>query len=346
MEHVEMGVVGLGNWGKNVARCFARAQRTRLAYLCDSESKFLHAQSALYPEAIATADMATLLADERLDAIALATPAPSHFSLAKQVLQAGKHLFVEKPMTLAAAEGQELCALAEGAGKTLMVGHLLEYHPAVNWMKSYLDSGALGKPLYMYSQRLNLGIVRPDENAFWSLAPHDVSVILYLFGATPDWVAAHGECYLQPGIEDVVFAYLHFPDGRAAQIHVSWLDPHKERRMVLVGSQTMVVFDDMQASEPIRIYNKGAVCPEQGEGMARVTVRHGDVLIPHLATGEPLATECQHFVDAVLNNRPARSDGRDGLRVVRVLEAVSASLRAQGEPVKVGSDDQPAMLRA
>ncbi len=345
MERLRIGVIGLGHWGKNVARSFARARDCDLCYLCDGDPVRLAAQAALYPGAVATADLTTLLDDPTLDAVALATPAPTHFALGTRALAAGKHLFVEKPMTLAAADAEALCAQAEDAGRTLMVGHLLEYHPAVAWMKAYLDSGALGTPLYLYAQRLNLGIVRGDENALWSLAPHDISVALYLFGAEPDWVSAHGACYLQPGIEDVVFAYLHFPDGRAAQLHVSWLDPHKERRLVLVGSRTMVVFDDMAPMETIRVYDKGAVCPES-DAPAPVTVRHGDIAIPYVPAGEPLATECQHFVDAVRRGVAPRSDGQDGLRVVRVLEAAGQSLRTQGQPVRMRHYDQPNVLRA
>jgi len=335
MEQVRIGVAGLGNWGKNVVRCFARAKGAELRMICDADPGKLAAQAAQYPAAAPTTDLATLLENPELDAVALATPAPTHCALGLRALEAGKHLFVEKPMALSTADAEALCAAADRAGRTLMVGHLLEYHPAVAWMKNYLDSGELGTPLYMYSQRLNLGIVRSDENALWSLAPHDVSVILYLFGAEPDRVAAHGASYLQPGIEDVVFVNLHFPDGRAAQIHVSWLDPHKEREMVLVGSKSMVVFDDMSPMEPIRVYHKGADVTGKLDGPALVTVRHGDVLIPHFSGGEPLQAEAQHFIDAIRHGTAPRSDGRDGLRVVRVLEAADASLKAGGRPVEV-----------
>jgi len=343
MDELTIAVVGLGNWGKNVVRSFARTKGTCLKYICDASPKLVENQRSLYPQAIATCEFADLLDDKDLDAIVLATPAPTHAQLGQMALAAGKHLFVEKPMALSTVEAERLCATADAMSRRLMVGHLLEYHPAVNWMKEYLQSGRLGEPLYIYSQRLNLGTVRADENAFWSLAPHDISVMLYLFGMEPDWVSAHGESYLQAGVEDVVFAYLHFPDGRAAQIHVSWLDPHKERRMVLVGTQTMVVFDDMQPMEQIRVYNKGAVVPEAGEG-TQVTVRHGDILIPHFPSGEPLMTEAQHFVDCILKGTTPRSDGQDGLRVVRVLDAAGASLRMAGQPVKVVQDDRSALL--
>lgn len=345
MDQIRMGVAGLGGWGKNVVRCFARTKGSALRAICDSDAGRLKTQAALYPDAVATSDFQAMLDNPELDAIALATPAPSHAALGLRVLEAGKHLFVEKPMTLSAADAEMLVATAERRGLTVMVGHLLEYHPAVTWMKQYLDSGALGDPLYMYSQRLNLGTVRADENALWSLAPHDISVILYLFGALPERVSAHGEDFLQPGIEDVVFVHLHFADGRAGQIHISWLDPHKERKMVLVGSQTMVVFDDMSPMETLRIYNKGAVLPRDGESTP-VTVRHGDVLIPHFPAGEPLLAECQHFIDALLTGATPRSDGRDGLRVVRVLEAADASLKAGGQPVTLDTMEMDTFRRA
>ena len=332
MTDLQLGIVGLGNWGKNVARCFSRTDGARLALLCEGDAQRLAAQQALYPEARATQQIEDVLADPTLDAIALVTPAPTHYALGKRVLEANKHLYVEKPLTLSSADAASLCAIARERQRVLMVGHLLEYHPAVLWMKDYVDSGALGDILYMYSHRLNLGIVRPDENAFWSLAPHDVSVILYLFGSQPDWVAAHGASYLQPGVEDVVFATLHFPDGRMAQVHVSWLDPTKERRMVLVGARTMVVFDDMTPAEPVKVFDKGAV---KRADAPVFTVRQGENFVPPIAPAEPLQTECQHFVDAIRHGTAPRSDGADGLRVVRVLEAVEASLRAHGQQIEV-----------
>ncbi len=216
MDEITLGVVGLGNWGKNIARSFARVQGATLMYICDSNPRLLESQRALYPRAQATSAYADLLEDKRLDAIILATPVPTHATLGQLALASGKHLFVEKPMACSVADAELLCTTAAAMGRQLMVGHLLEYHPAVTWMKQYLGSGALGATRYLYSQRLNLGTVRADENALWSLAPHDISVILYLFDAEPDWVSAHGESYLQPGVADVVFAYLHFPDGRAA----------------------------------------------------------------------------------------------------------------------------------
>ena len=217
-----------------------------------------------------------------------------------------------------------------------MVGHLLEYHPAVNYMKTAIQSGSVGDPLYLYCQRVNLGIVRKAENAWWSLAPHDVSVACYLFGGETVSGSASGQAYLQEGVEDVVFANLKFADGRMAHIHVSWLDPHKIRKMTLVGSQKMVVFDDMEASEKIRVYDKGAEVQKSVESYVEaITLRTGDILIPKVPAAEPLKLECQHFIESILNDAAVRSDGADGLRVVKALEAGSASLAKGGEPINL-----------
>lgn len=326
---VQLAVVGLGGWGRNVARSFNSAKRARLVAICDSNPRTLAQQQLLYPQARTTDNYDELLADPAVDALALVTPAPMHFPMAKAALLAGKHVYVEKPMTLTTEHASELCELSEQLNLKLMVGHLLEYHPAVELIKRQIDSGALGEIYYMYSQRLSLGVVRQHENACWSLAPHDISVILYLFGMEPDGIAARGECYLQPNIDDVVFVNLHFPDGRMAQIHVSWLDPHKERKMVVVGSRKMLVFDDMQPAEKVRIFDKGAdVHHTTTTAMQAVSVRHGDIFIPYVGGPEPLDAETQHFVDAIVNDTTPRSDGRDGLRVVRVLEQVERQLHA------------------
>jgi predicted dehydrogenase len=329
--HVRLGAVGLGGWGRNLVRSFGNAKRCDLAYICDSNPQALEAHQKLFPKAATTQSFDALLGDPSLEAVALATPAPLHYAMAKAALEAGKHVYVEKPMTLTVPDAESLVRTAEAAGRKLMVGHLLEYHPVVLRIKEMVDAGELGEIHYMYSQRINLGVVRKDENAFWSLAPHDVSVALFLFGQEPDEIVASGACYLQPGIQDVVFANLHFPDGRMAQIHVSWLDPHKERRMVVVGSKKMAVFDDMEPTEKLRVFDKGATVQTDAVGMTQaIQVRHGDIHIPHIPATEPLNLETQHFVDSILNDTTPRSDGHDGLRVVRVLDRVDRLLRENG----------------
>ncbi|MHC4400886.1 MAG: Gfo/Idh/MocA family protein [Planctomycetota bacterium] len=333
---VRLGVVGLGAWGKNVVRSFSGASHTRLVYLCDRRKRPLEHHHRLYPQANATDDYQAVLRDSQVDAVALATPAPAHYEMATAALLAGKHVFVEKPITLRAEHAEELVETAKRCDRKLMVGHLLEYHPAVAVMKEQVEAGQLGDVHYMYCQRLNLGVVRQKENAFWSLAPHDVSVILYLFGAEPAEVTATGASFLQGGIEDVVFADLQFPDGRVAHIHVSWLDPHKERKMVVVGSRKMLVFDDMQPSEKVRIFDKGATLPLNGTSeLEAISVRHGDIHIPHIGSRPPLDEETQHFIDSIRHDTRPRSDGRDGLRVVRVLEQVERQLhRSPTIPVR------------
>jgi len=330
---IGIAVVGAGNWGKNLVRNFASLDGTELKYVCDRSEKARSAMAALYPGVAVAEELDAALGDSEVDAVVVAVDAPAHHKLAKAALQAGKHTYVEKPLTLSTVEAVELLELAKKKGVKLMVGHLLEYHPAVEYMKKMIDTGAVGDPLYLYSQRINLGIVRKAENAWWSLAPHDISVACYLFGAKPVTVSASGHAYLQQGIEDVVFANLKFADGRMAHIHVSWLDPHKIRKVTLVGSEKMVVFDDMDASEKIRVYDKGAVVKSVNSYVEAITLRTGDVLIPRIPGGEPLRVECQHFIDCIAGDTAPRSDGADGVRVVKALEAGSASLAAGGEPV-------------
>lgn len=331
---IGVAVVGAGNWGKNLVRNFGSLPGVQLKYVCDLSDKTRQAMAKAYPQAKVTDDLNMALTDESVQAVVVAVDAPYHFDIAKAALDAGKNVYVEKPLTLSAADSKTLVDLAAAKNVKLMVGHLLEYHPAVNYMKDMIKQGTLGQPLYLYFQRLNLGIVRKAENAWWSLAPHDVSVACYLFDAQPVSVSASGQAYLQKGIEDVVFANLKFADGRMAHIHVSWLDPHKIRNVTLVGSQKMVVFDDMEASEKIRIFDKGADVKQSVDTYAEaITLRTGDILIPKIPGGEPLTMECKHFIDSIVNNTQPRSDGADGLRVVKVLEAGSDSLAAGGKPI-------------
>ncbi len=331
---IGVGLIGAGNWGRNLARHFATLPEVQLKYICDLNAEIRQAMAGLYPQTVVTDDMQAILSDASVDAVVVAVDAPLHYRVAKAVLEAGKHVYVEKPLTLVSAEALELMELAEARRLRLMVGHLLEYHPAVDYMKAMVQQGSLGKALYLYFQRVNLGIVRRTENVWWSLAPHDISVACYLFEAEPVSVSVSGQSYLQDDIEDVVFGSLKFADGRMAHIHVSWLDPHKIRKVTLVGEQKMVVFDDMEATEKIRIYDKGAEVRRGVESYVEaITLRNGDILIPRIAPVEPLRVECQHFVDCVMNGTTPRSDGEDGLRVVRVLEAGSLSLLRGGEPV-------------
>lgn len=334
MDSIRVACVGVGYWGKNLVRNFYNLPGASLDVCCDLDESLLAATKERHPGVRLTTRYPDVLDDPAIDAVVLASPAARHFQMARDALLAGKHVYVEKPLTLRAGEAEQLCSLAEASGRILMVGHLMEYHPGVEKLKDLIDDGSLGDVHYLYAQRLNLGIIRKDENAFWSLAPHDVSIALYLLGEEPESVTARGECYLQPGIEDVVFCNLRFESGRMANIHVSWLDPHKIRRVTVVGSKKMAVFDDMEPNEKIRIYDKGVNGGNVHALNEALSLRHGDITIPRIDATEPLRTECQHFLDAVRDGRPPRSDGRDGLRVVRVLEAAQKSLERQGAPVK------------
>ncbi len=335
---LNVAVVGAGNWGKNLVRTFANEPRADLRYICELSPARRAAMNRQYPQTQVVEQIDRVLNDAQVHAVVVAVDAPMHFGLAKAALEAGKHVYVEKPLTLSSTDAEALVALAEEKGRKLMVGHLLEYHPAVTHMKRMIDSQVIA-PLYLYFQRVNLGIVRRAENAWWSLAPHDVSVACYLLGDEPVSVSASGQSYLQDGVEDVVFACLKFAGGRMAHIHVSWLDPHKIRKVTMVGLEKMVVFDDMEASEKVRIYDKGAdVKPDVESYAEAITLRTGDILIPKIPAAEPLALEVAHFVECVLENQTPRSDGHDGLRVVRALEAGDASLAAGGAPVALNRD--------
>ena len=336
MNSVKIACVGAGYWGKNLVRVFHDLPDVHLGQVCDADPNIRAAVQQQYPDIETGADYDRLLADESLDAVVLAVPAAHHFALAQQALEQGKHVYVEKPMTLNSAHAERLVELAAERDRILMVGHLLEYHPAVQMLRRLIEGGDLGDLYYLYAQRVNLGIVRQDENALWSLAPHDISVILHLLDQEPDAVSARGECYLQPDIEDVVFANLHFADGKMAQLQLSWLDPHRIRRLTVVGSRKMVVFDDVESTEKVRIYDKSAERPEYDSYGDSISLRFGDVVIPRLEMAEPLKLECQHFAECVRSGQTPVSDGRDGLRVVRVLEAAQASLRQKGAPVEVG----------
>ncbi len=338
---IRTAIIGTGAWGKNLFRNFLTMNESELHTCCDVDGKRCSGLLTGIPEVKSTTDPEDIFTDPNIDAVVIATPAPTHFELAKRAMMAGKDVFVEKPMTLKLEDAEELVRISDDLNRVLMVGHLLEYHPGVLKMKELLDSGDLGDPYYLYSERVNLGKIRKDENALWSFAPHDISIILYLLGEEPVEVAARGAAYIQPGIEDVVFLWMRFSNDRLAQIHVSWLDPHKVRRTTLVGSKKMVVFDDMQAGEKIRIYDKGVNGNGNGKNGKFVgfdeslSLRFGEVTIPALPASEPLRLECQHFIQCVENRTKPRSDARDGLRVVRVLDAAQRSLEAGGNAIKL-----------
>jgi predicted dehydrogenase len=318
-----VGLAGLGYWGPNLARNLD--QLADLAWLCDVDAEARERYGARYPQARATADFDELLADPDLAAVVVATPVPSHFELARRALEAGKHVLVEKPPAMRGAEMDELVRLSEERSLVCMPGHLLLYHPGVRKLKELIDAGALGDVLCLYGNRQNLGVIRADENALWSLGVHDLSVMLYLLEEEPEVALALGRDFLTPGVEDVVFCYLRFPSGRIAHLHLSWLDPHKMRKITVVGTEKMVVFDDMELERKVTVYEKGPW--KRVETYGEWQTRSGDIHIPKIATDEPLKLECEHFLALVRGEGDRRRVAQDGAMVVRTLERLTESLR-------------------
>ena len=305
--------VGLGQWGRNLARNFG--DLAELAWLCDIDESQHDGLAQRYPSARLTAKLDDVLADDSIEAVVIATPVPTHYELARRTLEANKHVFVEKPPAMRGAELEELCDLAEERGRVLMPGHLLLYHPGVRKLKEIVDSGELGDVLYVYGNRQNLGTFRTNENALWSLGVHDLSVLLYLIEEEPNEVRAHGNAFLTGGVEDVVFCYLNFPSGKMAHMHLSWLDPHKIRRITVVGNDRMAVFDDMERDRKITVYDNWRT-------------RTGDVYSPKVDATEPLRRECQHFLSLVAGEGDPHQAARDAVPVVRALEQLQASLES------------------
>jgi predicted dehydrogenase len=319
---IRVGQAGLGYWGRNLARNFD--ELTDLRWLCDASEERRAEFAERYPDARVTGDFDELLAADDVDAVVIATPVPTHYPLARAALEAGKHVFVEKPPAMRVAEMEELIGLAEARGLVLMPGHLLLYHPGVQKLKELVDEGELGEVLVVYGNRQNLGVIRKDENALWSLGVHDLSVILYLIQEEIVEAAAHGHAFLNEGVEDVVFCYLRFGSGKIAHMHLSWLDPHKMRRLTVVGRDKMAVFDDMELEHKITVYDKA---PEQPSGTyGEWRTRTGDSFSPKLSNAEPLKLECQHFLRLVQEGWDGR-EMHDGLEVVRALELLTESLR-------------------
>jgi predicted dehydrogenase len=313
-----IAVVGLNYWGPNLARNFA--ELGALSWLCDLDEERLGKASARHPGATATASFEEVLASD-VGAVVIATPVPTHHALAKQALEAGKHVLVEKPPAMKAAEIDELVAIAAARDLVLMPGHLLLYHPGVRKLKELIE---LGEVLCVYGNRQNLGIVRTNENALWSLGVHDLSVILYLLDEEPEEAVAHGRDFLTPGVEDVVFCYLRFPSGKIAHMHLSWLDPHKMRKMTVVGREKMVVFDDMELERKVTVYEKSPW--KRAETYGEWQTRSGDIYIPKIATDEPLRLECLEFLRLIAGEGDRRKVAEDGARVVRALDRLTESL--------------------
>jgi predicted dehydrogenase len=343
---VRVAQVGLGYWGPNLARNLATVEGGRLTLLCDSNRERLERIGRQFPDARLIDDFGAVVGDPDVDGIVIATPVGTHFELARSALQADKHVLVEKPLATSSRECEELIRIAAERDLRLMVGHVFLYNAAVERVSEYITSGELGDVYYAYSQRLNLGQIRHDINAMWNFAPHDLSILCHWFGAEPTAVLAQGYSYIQPGIEDVVFMGLEFPGGVGANVHISWLDPLKVRRMTVVGSEKMVIYDDVSADAKITVYDKGVTRRLREPASERLgdfgsfaefqlLLRAGDVLIPRIDFVEPLQRECQDFVDCIRSGATPRADGVQGLKVVRALEAAQ---RSMGDGQRVALD--------
>jgi predicted dehydrogenase len=337
-----VGVIGCGYWGPNLVRNFVELPGCTVSHLCDLDKERLATISRRFLVEETTEDYRHVLDSGEIDGVVISTPAATHYQLAKEALQAGKHTMVEKPLAMTSGQCKELIELADRQGVVLMAGHTFLYNGAVRWLKDYLDSGQLGDILYVYSQRLNLGKVRQDVSALWNFAPHDISIVLYLLGTNPVRVNAKGLTYLQERIPDIVFMTLDFESGASAHVHISWLDPNKVRKMTVVGSDKMVVYDDVSTNK-IQIFDKGVdkvdkkLSEFEGFGEFQLMLRSGDLHVPALKLKEPLSVEAAHFVECIKTGGRPLSDGWSGYWVVKIMEAADESISQNGAPVAISA---------
>ncbi|MDB5079778.1 MAG: oxidoreductase domain protein [Chloroflexi bacterium] len=330
---IKVGIIGCGYWGPKLIRNFYEIPQSEISIISDLSRERLNTIAQLYGSIATTQDYQQLL-DSDVEAVCIATPIRTHYKLVKEALLAGKHVLVEKPLAASTEEALELCILADNLGLTLMVGHTFEYNPAVEKLRSIIQSGELGEIFYIDAARLNLGLFQKDINVLWDLAPHDFSIISFLLdGAEPDFITARGASHIIPNIYDVVFSEAYFPNNVLVNVHVSWLDPCKVRRVTVVGSQKMAVFNDVAEAEKIRIYDKKVTIPQEtGTGeFINFTPSYftGDITIPRIPAAEPLKIECQHFLDCIATGNVPRSSGWVGLKIVRMLEAADRACKAQ-----------------
>lgn len=336
MSAVRVAVFGAGRWGRNHVRAVAGLLGADLLSVCDPDATRRDEVSRQYPGTLVTGDAAAAL--DGAEAVIVASPAATHVEVAELAIERGLPVLIEKPLALSGDAARRIADAARVNDVPVLVGHLLLFHPAIERLREMIRSEELGDIFYLYSQRVNLGQVRPDESALWSFGPHDVSVALYLLGEVPVSVAAHGRCYIQPGIEDVVFLILEFASGIMAHVQMSWLDPHKSRRLTVVGSRRMVVFDDMEPREKLKVFDKGIDRPpDYGSYGESLSVREGDIFIPRVPNVEPLTEELRHFVAVARGEVAPRADVQSGLEVVDVLEAATESLRREGQVVRLAS---------
>jgi predicted dehydrogenase len=336
---VNVAVIGCGYWGPNLIRNFCEVSEAKVVACSDSRELRLNYIKQRFPFIKTYQNYIDILNDKAIDAVSIATPVSTHFKIAKEALLAGKHVLVEKPITTKSKDAEELIEIAKSKKKTLMVGHTFEYSGAIHKIKEIVDSKEIGDIYYFDSNRVNLGLFQKDINVAWDLAPHDISMMLYVMGLKPLQVRASGGAYINKGIEDVLYIFLNFPKGIIAHIHVSWLAPVKYRRTVIAGSKKMVVYDDVENIEKVKVFDRGVVVTDAGSEKGifdrQLFYRTGDVMSPKIDTTESLNVECNHFIDCIRNNKKPRSDGESGLWVVKILEAAEESLKNNGSPVKI-----------
>jgi predicted dehydrogenase len=337
-----IGVIGCGYWGPNLLRNFAENERARLRWMCDLDATRLEALGRRYPSAETTRDYKQMLADAELEAVVIATPVATHYNFAREALMAGKHVLIEKPFTASVREAEELIELAARERRILMVDHTFVYTGAVHKIKEIVESGELGELLYFDSTRINLGLFQQDINVVWDLAPHDLSIMDYIIGRKPVGLTATGSCHIERGIENIAYVMLRFEDEFIAHFHFNWLSPVKIRRTLIAGSRKMVVYDDIEPTEKLRVYDKGVTTNRRADEVDRetayktlVSYRTGDVWVPKLDSTEALKYVCQEFLSAITEGRPPLTDGEAGLRVVRLLEAAQASINEGGRLIEL-----------
>jgi predicted dehydrogenase len=348
MSATTVGVIGCGYWGPNLLRNFAENEAAELRWICDADESRLAAMARRYPAAQTTTDYQKLLTDPKLDALAVVTPVATHFQIGKAALGAGKHLLVEKPLTATEQEAEELNDLAERNRLTLMVDHTFVYTGAVRKMKEIVANGELGDLLYFDSVRINLGLFQKDINVLWDLAPHDLSIMDYLIDRQPDAISAIGSCHIEPGIENIAYLMMHFDNDFIAHFHFNWLAPVKIRRTLIAGSRKMILYDDIEPTEKVRIYDKGFTTNRVGadreaDYQTLVSYRTGDVWAPKLDSTEALRHVVGEFLSSIRERRPPLTDGQAGLRVVRLLEAAQQSIKNGGQLQFVGGRKQSAL---
>jgi predicted dehydrogenase len=340
---IRVAVVGVGHWGPNLLRNFHNPPVSEVAYVVDRDEDRLAQAKSRYPDVVTTTEASAAFDDPAVDAVVIATPTSTHYGLVKAALERDKHVMVEKPITTDGAEGEELAALAEARGRVLLVGHVFVYNQGVRRVKDYLDDGTLGRVFYIAMQRTNLGPIRVDVNAAWDLASHDISIANYWLDAEPVAASAVGGTWINPGIEDAVFATLRYPTGVLVNLHSSWLNPRKSRDITVVGDRAMLTLDDMNLSEPLRIYDKGVTDETFTPGFVdtfasfRASVHEGAITIPRVPGGEPLRAECDHFISCIADGAAPLTGGPLAVSVVRALEAIERSVRNGGAEQTVGS---------